>query len=148
MNIWDAVVGYFWMSRIRQLPVLWINLYKNMFHLSHHFSPVYINSVQWLQKLYLLRTYWNKPKKLQSQKKVELQKLITGTDHLCQCFYLQYSPVVDPHFWGEIIFKDQLFAIFKTLLIQSPTHVSLSCAITCFDCNNQSSAFSGSVLTV
>jgi len=52
MNIWDAVVGYFWMSRIRQLPVLWINLYKNMFHLSHCFSPVYKNLVQCLQKLY------------------------------------------------------------------------------------------------
>jgi hypothetical protein len=43
--------------------------------------------------------------KLQSQKKVELQKLITGTDHLLQCFYLQYSAVVDPHFWGEIILR-------------------------------------------
>ena len=117
MNIWGAVVGYFWMSRIRQLPVLRINLYKNIFHLSHCFSPVYKNFVQCLQKLLSAENILKQASKLQSQKKVELQKLITGTDYLLQCFYLQYSAVVDPHFWGEIVFKDQLLAIFKTLLI-------------------------------
>jgi hypothetical protein len=55
--------------------------------------------------------------KTSEPEKVELQKLTTGTNHLLQCFYLQYSAVADPHFWGEIIFKDQLLAIFKTLLI-------------------------------
>jgi hypothetical protein len=45
--------------------------------------------------------------KLQSQNKVELQKLITGTDHLLQYFYLQYFAVEDTHILGRQFFKDQ-----------------------------------------
>jgi hypothetical protein len=51
--------------------------------------------------------------KLQSQNKEELQKLITRTDHLLQCFYLQYSAVEDPHFWEEMVLRISCWLYLK-----------------------------------
>jgi hypothetical protein len=117
MNIWDAVVGYFWMSRIRQLPVFVNQFVQKYVSLASLFFTCVYKLGTMSSKMVVAENILKQAAKLQRQKRAEIQKLITGTDHLLLCFYLKYSAVVVPHFLGEIIFKDQLLGIFKTLLM-------------------------------